>query len=937
MDTKIDFLSALRSRPGYVGDSTGSLRNLSGLKVVVDTSLSGATLLYIKDNKGKLIEPSSIVEHHSAIGRLAKGMAGVNRRDPFSFDWSGKDIPDSIVVEQHPYLMSLVAECGSIVNQDDKPVSVNKGVVPLCFRLGDAMGSSGDSRLLKGDFYVNDVIVERFLSDEYLLAANTIHHINSVGDRFADFHAFSNPFRAELLESFLSILYSTVSAFHLEYKDLNVRRSGNMASEEPLIVFEKVDEDNSLYMRVTMSVGSLPFSITDNFELSYAVSVSDTEIVVREVEPYDVSALFEDVKEKAIRNAPSRAEAKEIWAEGNLLVIPHEVAGSFIFNVLPQLLNSFKVIGAEKLKSYKITAARPKLNLRLSSGIDFLEGKADVEIEGEKFTINELLSQYTKNKYITLSDGNRAVIDDKYIGRLQRIFRRERGKSGNVEISFFDLPEVMDLLEGKSREGAPFKAYNKFYKGFNALQSARLSVPGLKARLRGYQKEGVKWINYLYDMGMGGCLADDMGLGKTVQTIAALCKSVKKTELPSLIIMPRSLLFNWEEEFARFAPEIRVATYYGLSRDPEDAMKAQVILTSYAVVRNDIEKLSSLEFDYIILDESQNIKNVDAMTTKAVWLLKSRHRLAISGTPIENNLSELYSLFHFLNPAMFGSLKDFNEQYATPIQKNDDEDAAKALRRKIFPFMLRRLKKDVLTDLPDRTEQTLIVEMSERQAALYEERRKYYQALVDGIMGMGNREKARFELLRALGELRQIASIPEEKSDGAIPSPKIELLVDSISQAVDNGHKVVAFFNFLAGIEFTGERLSTLGIDYEVMTGATTDRKKVVDRFQNDPMCKVLLMTVKTGGVGLNLTNADTVFIVEPWWNKAAEEQAVNRLHRIGQKQAVNCYYLITSDSIEEKIRQLQEKKSALVDAVISSDTSGKTLSDDDISFLLSK
>lgn len=354
------------------------------------------------------------------------------------------------------------------------------------------------------------------------------------------------------------------------------------------------------------------------------------------------------------------------------------------------------------------------------------------------------------------------------------------------------------------------------------------------------------------------------------------------------------------------------------------------------MARNDIEQLMNHEFDYVILDESQNIKNVDAQMTKAVWLLKARHRLAISGTPIENNLTELYSLFHFLNPAMFGSMKDFNDRYAAPIQKDGDADAATALRTKIYPFMLRRLKKDVIVDLPERTEQTLMVEMSERQAALYEERRRYFAGEVEAAFRSRGAEKARFELLRALGELRQIASVPEEKTDGAIASPKIELLVANVLQAVENGHKVVVFYNFLAGIELTGQQLDKAGVGYDVMTGATQNRRRVVENFSDNPDCKVLLMTVKTGGVGLNLVCADTVFIAEPWWNKAAEDQAINRLHRIGQKNAVNCYYMITANTIEEKIRQLQEQKSALVDAVISSDASGKTLTPQDIEYLLS-
>lgn len=439
------------------------------------------------------------------------------------------------------------------------------------------------------------------------------------------------------------------------------------------------------------------------------------------------------------------------------------------------------------------------------------------------------------------------------------------------------------------------------YEGFNHLAEQQLKTPKLQATLRPYQSEGIKWIKYLYDNNLGGCLADDMGLGKTVQTIGTLTLIYPGEKKPTLIVMPRSLLFNWQNELKKFAPQLSVYTYYGNERDIKEAMKHQVILTTYALVRNNIEEFRKEKFHYVILDESQNIKNMTTQTTQAALLLHTEHRLALSGTPVENNLSELYSLFHFLNPTMFGTLDNFNSRYATPIQKDGDKDALYSLRKKIFPFMLRRLKKDVLKDLPDRIEQTLYVEMSQEQHDFYERRRQYYYTQVHQTIAAEGIGKSQFVMFQALNELRRIASIPESLSDGQIKSPKLEQLADSLMEAVSNGHKVVVFFNFIAGIEELSEILDQNGIDYACMTGSTRDRRSIVERFQNDPQCKVMLMTLKTGGVGLNLTAADTVFIFEPWWNKAAEEQAINRLHRFGQKAKVLSYSLITQQTIEEK------------------------------------
>jgi len=492
------------------------------------------------------------------------------------------------------------------------------------------------------------------------------------------------------------------------------------------------------------------------------------------------------------------------------------------------------------------------------------------------------------------------------------------------------------MLE-EQMKGEAFVRHRQVFEGFNQLESQRMRFTLVNAQLRGYQQNGVKWINYLYENNLGGCLADDMGLGKTLQAIAMLARIYPKVKEPTLIIMPRSLLFNWQNELQRFAPQLCTYTYYGMQRDMNQALICQLILTTYAVVRNDIETFSKQKFHYVILDESQNIKNFSSQTTQAVMLLHAKHRLALSGTPIENNLTELYSLFRFLNPAMFGSIEDFNAHYTYPIQRDNDKEAMQALRRKIYPFMLRRLKKDVLKELPDRIEQTLYVEMEKNHADYYEERRKFYYQHVKRTIDNEGIQKSQFVMFQALNELRRIASVPESMSNGDITSPKMNTLMDMLSDAVSNGHKVVVFFNYIAGIELVSEKLDESGIDFACMTGSTHDRKGVVERFQNDPKCKILLMTLKTGGVGLNLTAADTVFIFEPWWNKAAEEQAINRLHRFGQKAKVLCYSLITQNTIEEKIRLLQQQKAELFAGLIGNDASStKHLTEEDIQFILS-
>jgi SNF2 family DNA or RNA helicase len=496
---------------------------------------------------------------------------------------------------------------------------------------------------------------------------------------------------------------------------------------------------------------------------------------------------------------------------------------------------------------------------------------------------------------------------------------------------------VEELMEEKMA-GELFTRSREVFEGFNELKKKKVKLPQVQAELRPYQQQGFKWLQYLHQTGLGGCLADDMGLGKTLQAIALLSMVYPKEKMPSLIVMPKSLLFNWENEIRKFNPGLTFYTYYAQTRDLAQAVKHHLVLTTYAILRNDIEKFKEQPFYYTILDESQQAKNINSQASKAVMLLQGKHRLAMSGTPVENNLTELYSLFRFLNPAMFGSADEFNRYYTYPIQQNNDKEVAAELKRKVYPFILRRLKKDVLQELPAKIEQTLLVEMSAEQKQLYEARRRYYQSFLKSQITKEGIEKSRIFILQAFTELRQLASVPESKSGQVVLSGKRELLLDNLLDATANNHKMLVFTNFLSAIDLIGQDLNQAGIDFVEMTGATATRTRQerVQRFQQDPACRVFLMTLKTGGVGLNLTAADMIFLFDPWWNTAAENQAIDRAHRIGQDKTVFSYRLITKGTIEEKMQQLQEKKKDLFDNIIAADSAAiKSLSEKDIEFML--
>ncbi len=870
--------------------------------------------------------------YDSNTAQLLHSIENVMREKKFQIVWEETD--QRINLNDHPYLCYQLARCKNIIDSKGNALQTLEEEKEIVLTLNKKEHTYQPQFNIDGSDDNEPLVM---LTDSFCLVKDKLCNVRTVGNNYRYFSIFEDEFAEEMLDKYLSVFYSYVENVRVNCEGVDIQFSEQEVTPVPTLFFEKVDTDKSLYLRLAESVKDVPSDFIDQFNINkLAIATTPYEIQVKRLKRLPSELQEDELLKRILQYAPSRQAKKTVYAEDGSFIIPENIAGPFLLNALPSLIRNYQLVGAEKLKEYKVKAVQPNLKVNLSSGIDFLEGSAMVSLGEENFTLQQLISQYNSKKYIQLSDGNRAILDDGYMRRLERIFKKvKKSDKDKVKVSFFDLSELETLINGPI-EGEAFKHHRQFYEGFNKLKEDNLKVPALKAKLRPYQAEGVKWIKYLYDNNMGGCLADDMGLGKTLQTIGMLNLVYPKEKKPTLLVMPRSLLFNWQSEITRFSPKLKVYTYYGTTRDIKEAMSNQIILTTYAIVRNDIETFKEEKFHYVILDESQNIKNVAAQSTQAVFLLKAEHRLALSGTPIENNLSELYSLFRFLNPTMFGTLDDFNARYASPIQKDDDKDAMQSLRRKIFPFMLRRLKRDVLKDLPDRIDKTLYVEMDEAQARFYEQRRLYYKEQVNLSIHTEGIHKSQFVMFQALNELRRVASIPESLTDGQIHSPKLETLTDTLLEAVANGHKTVVFFNFIAGIELLSETLDKNGIDYVCMTGSTHDRKSVVERFQNNPQCKVMLMTLKTGGVGLNLIAADTVFIFEPWWNKAAEEQAINRLHRFGQKAKVLCFSMITQGTIEEKIQILQQQKADLFKGLIDADSSStKQLSEEDINFIL--
>jgi SNF2 family DNA or RNA helicase len=915
-----------------------NIKNPNVIYLKLDFDENGA-FLDVVDKKGTPIEVNYL-SYSGALRNVLKSIETIVERNSFVIDWE-KGSSDSVYLADNDHLVWQLQRCDNLVDKDLKPIIFAKENATLQLQIIENFENEKALQAIPTLTHQEvDIELFQLVTENFVLSnKNKLIELLPLGSNFKALPFFNAVFNKAEIRQFLSLFVSNINNVEIIFEDYEMKPSEEKVIAEPGLVFEKIDENEALYMRVKQIVPSLGVDFLDQYDVFQIAELNELEktILIKYLDQQPIEDSFNEIQKLLDKNAPKqkgkRKSMDNAIREDDLFIIPKETASNFIYNDLPSLLLNYKVFGTEKLKSYKIVTTQPTLSLKLSHGIDFLEGDAELDFGTEKISLFNALGQFGKQNYIKLSDGSHAIVNQDYIDKLRRLFQKKKG--GKAKISFFDLPLVADLIDEKVAE-ATFKKSRAIFEGFNNLKSKRTRIPKVNATLRPYQKEGYKWLKYLYDNNLGGCLADDMGLGKTLQAITLLSSIYPKAKKPTLIIMPKSLLYNWEKEVRKFAPELDEFIYYGSDRNFEEALKHQILFTTYAIARNDIEKLKEVDWLNVILDESQNIKNINAQTTKAIMLLNADHRFALSGTPIENNLGELYSLFRFLNPAMFGTIQRFNENYGVPIQKHGDENAVHELRKKIYPFILRRLKKNVLKELPDKIEQVLYVEMSEQQRKFYEERRAYYNEMVKNMVATKGLMKSQFFIFQALNELRQLASVPEAKTNGTIVSPKIEMLIDNLMDAIANGHKILVFANFLMTIELVSERLDAAGIDFVTMTGATRNRQKLVDEFQNTPRCKVFLLTLKTGGTGLNLTAADMVFIFDPWWNVAAENQAIDRTHRMGQKNTVMAYKMITQGTIEEKILLLQEKKRELFDNVISSDTSAfKSLSEDDINFIL--
>jgi len=895
-------------------------------KYLIDFDVNGA-FIHLVNSKLKPLKEIDYRLYSGGDREILQVLENAQKDDFFQINWEYER--EEIYLHEHPKLLSLLKNSTKVVNKQNEALFFKDGTFKIELNIEKENKHFNISPAIEGHQKF------LFLTSSYVLMNNRIFEIASVGENFKEFNSFERKVSEDKLEEFLTILVTYFENISINYDNYGIELQEKTKEIKPAVIFEKITAQNELVLRVSATVGKLSPEFFNDFNVTKIVLINDLlkTIVIYECEFSKVFEIYSLIF-KQLSSLKRGKKELTFEEEDGLFVINQALAGAFIVNHLHSLITQCELFGSEKLKAYNYNTAKPSLNVKFKDKIDFLErDEIEVSIGEEKFDVFELINLYKKHAYIPLKNGEKSIVDKEYIAKLERVFKKE-GKQ--VKVSFFDLPEIEEIIAQKEQK--LFKSSREFYEGFNKLKASKKRLPKLEGvKLREYQKEGVKWLKYLYDNKFGGCLADDMGLGKTVQTIALLSYIYPKTKKPSLVVLPKSLLNNWQKELEKFNPSLSFYAYYGTDRSFDKIKKHQIILTTYALVRNDIENFKDINFDTIILDESQNIKNLDSKIAKAVMLLEGEHRFALSGTPIENSLFELYSLFRFLNAGMFASANDFKRDYAVPIQSENNEEVARILRAKISPFLLRRLKEDVLDDLPKKQEQIVYVNMEEEHQRFYNERRDYFKKMLDTQIETTGIKQSKFLILQAFNELRQIASAPELKSSSkSMVSSKIEMLFEMLEEIIANGHKVLIFANYLGSVELIANKAQEKGMEYLTMTGSTNNREAIVEEFQNNKRYSLFIMTLKVGGVGLNLTQADYVFIFDPWWNKSAENQAIDRVHRIGQKNQVFAYKMISKGTIEEKILELQAQKQDMTDMVIGGDESGlKELTSSDLDYIL--
>lgn len=803
-----------------------------------------------------------------------------------------------------------------------------------------------------GDGY--DVELSWNIDDTYLPFGNVTVHNNALIEHDFKIYAVSNIAEVKLLDEFLPdgkihITQPEWDSF-LQDKLMKWSQLVHVVFDEELIErIEKTKPAYRLYLREREQMLVLkPAFVYGGVEIEWGFfgDVIEPKDGVVKVIQRDEDAEQEFTQMLRTLHTDMQQSMKEHFF---YIISTAVLAQNWFFRFIDQMKEwDVELFGFEQLKNLRINTNKPKTRITVGSGIDWFDTSVELVFGDQAVGITDVKRAIgQKQNFIKLSDGSIGLLPEEWLKKYALLIKMGEERGGKLRLKKFHFSVLDEMLEDLDEDAMVEELEQKKERLSSIIDNdfTDLMPPSeLKASLRPYQLAGFQWLVFLNEAGWGGILADDMGLGKTVQALAFFLHYKKQNpEAKFLVVCPTTLIYNWENEIKKFTPGITYNIHHGPKRTikPEELTKYDVTITTYGTMRSDIKMLKDIEFDYALLDESQSIKNPQSQVAKASLLLNTKNRLALSGTPVQNNTFDLFAQLHFLNPGILGSREFFMNEFATPIDKFQEKEIMDQLKKLTYPFLLRRTKEQVAKDLPPKTETLLYCEMGAEQRKVYEQYRNMYQSQILGMIEQQGIQKAQMHILQGLTKLRQICDSPailneEERHENH--SVKLEELSREITENTGK-HKVLIFSQFLGMLGLIRQELEKQKIPFVYFDGSTsaTDREKAIQAFQNDEDCRVFLISLKAGGIGLNLTAADYVYIVDPWWNPAVEQQAIDRTHRIGQTKNIFAYRLICKDTIEEKMLILQERKRALANDLVSEDNALlKKLTKEDIAYLFS-
>ena len=741
--------------------------------------------------------------------------------------------------------------------------------------------------------------------------------------------------KANWVETFQKTILPLTKEYHIDFDKSLIKEVKEGEPEIRLMLIER--GDYLLFQPVFSYKG---FETKANDKSVIIVPDGDKLLIVHRNKP---------AEEKFITKLESLHSQFIRPQDGNSLVLKGvDVLKNNWFFLFVDAMQEMKVpvYGFEALKNFRFNTAKPTTQIHVSSGLDWFDARVELSFGEQRIGIGDVKKALAnKQSFVQLKDGTLGILPDEWIKKYSLLFKVGEGSNNQLRLSKYHLSVIDDLYDKRDEKELSFRLDEKYERLRNFKDIPEVELPsGLISILRPYQISGYHWLNYLNDVGWGGILADDMGLGKTVQALTMLRHyNEDNKSLKALVVCPTTLIYNWENEIKKFTPQLTYRIHHGSlrTRNLDELQQCNIVITTYGTLRSDIQVFINILFDYVVLDESQAIKNPGSKVAKAACLLKARNRLCMSGTPLQNNTFDIYAQMNFLNPGLLGSMEFFRNEFATPIDKFGEPEQKDHLRKLLYPFILRRTKEQVAKDLPEKMETILFCEMEDEQRKVYDAYRNVYRDKILGVIDQQGIDKSQLTILQGLMKLRQICDSPailNEEEKYPNHSIKLDELTREITENIGE-HKALIFSQFLGMLALIKENLKINNVVFEYFDGSTSplDREKAIQNFQNNDECRVFLISLKAGGVGLNLTAADYVYIVDPWWNPAVEQQAIDRTHRIGQTKNIFAYRMICKDTIEDKILQLQERKRILAKELIADDSSFvKNLSKEDVEYLFS-